>query len=130
MIIRQAKVKDVHSLHHLILSATKRGKVLKRSEKDIRKCIRQFWIIEISEKIVACCALEIYNKKLAEMRSLVVDPHYLGQGLGSQLVAQIIQIAKKKKIYELMAITDRENIFKRLGFSEQLQEQKALFLRP
>lgn len=130
ILLRKARKKDIKPIHALILCSTRRGKVLKRSIRDIEKTLKHFWVIEKEGKVVACCAVEIYNRKLAEIRSLVVDANHLKQGLGTLLINTSIAEAKKKKIYELLAITDRENLFKRQGFSEQLHGQKALFLRP
>ncbi len=79
---------------------------------------------------VACAALEIYNKKLAEIRSLVVAPTHQRKGIARMLIKRMVQLAKKKAIYEVLAITDRDDVFDSHGFSQQLQGQKALFLRP
>ncbi len=128
--LRRARLADVPSIHSMVLQATKRGKILKRSVRDIRKNVRHFWVVEESQKVIACCSLEIYNKKLAEVRSLVVEAGNQKRGIASRLLDHCIREARKKKIYEVLAITDRENLFKRLGFSEQLHGQKALFLRP
>ena len=128
--IRRARLSDVRSIHALVLEATQRGKILKRSVADIRKNIRHFWAVEEEGRVIACCSLEIYNKKLAEVRSLVVETRKQRKGLATRLLEHCVREAKRNKIYEVLAITDRENIFRRMGFSEQLHGQKALFLRP
>ena len=130
MEIRKAKKIDIPTIHSLILSATRRGKILKRSIQDITRNLKHFWIVEEDHRVVACCAIEVYSKKLAEIRSLVVDHGHEKKGIATCLIEKGIQEAKRKKIYEVLAITDRENLFKRQGFSEQLHGQKALFLRP
>lgn len=128
--IRQARVRDIPAIHQLVLSGTKQGKILKRSPRDLRKSVRHFWVAESDGKLIACCALEIYNKKLAEIRSLVVAPADQKKGVATRLLEHCLARARKKRIYEVLAITDRENLFRRLGFSEQLHGQKSLFLRP
>ena len=80
--------------------------------------------------VVACCSLEVYNKKLAEVRSLTVSPDRRRKGVASLLIDHCLREARRRKIYEVLAITDRMNLFKRLGFAEQLHGQKALFSRP
>ena len=127
---RKARVGDVQAVYHLVLQGTRRGKILKRSIQDIRKSIRHFWVVEETGDVIACCALEIYNKKLAEVRSLVVNPAREKQGIATRLLECCLSEAKEKKVYEVLAITDRDGIFRRHGFSEQLHGQKALFLRP
>ncbi len=128
--IRPAKVSDIPAIYKLVTDATKRGKILKRSHRDIEKAIHHFWVAEGSEGVVGCCSLEIYNKKLAEVRSLAVALGSQKKGIASGLIEHCLKLAKKKKVYEVLAITDRENLFKRFGFSEQLHGQKSLFVRP
>jgi amino-acid N-acetyltransferase len=125
---RKAAVRDGPSIHSLILAATRRGKILKRTLPDIQKS--PFYVAVQDGKILACCALEIYNRKLSEIRSLAVDPRYEGKGLASRLVQHCLQEAKRKKVYEVLVITDRDSLFRRFGFSEQLHGQRALFYRP
>ncbi len=129
MDIRPAKIRDVRTIYELILDATRRGKILKRSLDDIRHTIHHFWVVEDKGVIVACCAIEIYNKKLGEIRSLVVMHGYEGKGLATKLIKHCLQVAKEKKIYEVLAITDQMGLFKKLHFAEQLHGQKPLFLK-
>lgn len=126
--IRRATDADIERIHGLIMSSE--GRLLKRSRADIRKSIKYFFVAEIEPAVVACCALEIYNKKLAEVRSVVVAPEWQNRGIASEMIKRCVEEAKRKGIYEVLAITDSEGMFRRHGFSEQLQGQKALFLRP
>jgi len=79
--------------------------------------------------VVGCGALEVYNQKLAEVRSLAVASERQRKGVATALIAACVKEAKRRGVYEVLAITDRLNLFKRHGFSEQLHGQKALFLR-
>ena len=129
--VRKAGLGDIPGIYFLIQSATNRGKILKRPKAEIRKSIRHCWVMEKEKKeLVACCALEIYNKKLGEIRSLAVHPKEEKKGLATKLVERCVAQAKKHKVYEVFVITNRENIFRRFGFSEQLHDQTALFVRP
>ena len=129
MNIRLARNKDLRPIYALILEATRRGKILKRSLEDIRRNIHHFWVVEENGQVIACCAIEIYNKKLAEIRSLVVHHGHEKKGIATGLITHCLGVARKRRVYEVLAITDRENLFRRQGFSEQLHGQKALFLR-
>jgi amino-acid N-acetyltransferase len=130
MELRKATSEDVSAIYRLIQKSRKNGKILRRSRADLKKAIPFFWVAEEEGKVVGCCACEIYNKKLAEVRSLAVEAERQRKGIASALVAQCIREAGKRGIYELLVITDRQNLFKKRGFSEQLHGQKALFLRP
>lgn len=128
--IRKARGADVPAIQELIHLGTASGKILKRSPTDLRKNIRFFWIVEEEGRMTACCSLEIYNRKLAEVRSLSVLPGSRGRGVASLLIAHCLKEARRRRVYEVLAITDREKLFKRQGFAEQLHGQKALFSRP
>lgn len=128
--IREATGKDLPFILALINKQSNNGKILRRSRKDVRKVLRSFYVAEDDGEVVGCAAIEIYNKKLAEIRSLVVTPSHQRQGIATALIERLIKVAKKKEVYEVLAITDRSNVFHPHGFSQQLQGQKALFLRP
>lgn len=130
IVIRKARGADVPGILELIQLGTETGKILKRSTSDVRRNIRHFWAAEEQGRLIACCSLEVYNRKLAEVRSLSVLPSKRGKGVASILIAHCLKEARRRRIYEVLAITDREKLFKRQGFAEQLHGQKALFSRP
>ena len=73
-------------------------------------------------------ALEIYSKKLAEIRSLAVLPEFQGRGVGKQLVQACVDRARERNILEVMAVTSSEDFFRACGFDFTLPgEKKALF---
>ncbi len=128
--VRKAKKEDLAQIKSLIDQGAKNSKILPRSRREIAGVLDCFYVGVVSGRVVGCCALEIYNKKMAEIRSLVVDPQFQGQGLGTKLVTACLQKAKRKKIYEVLAITDQESLFGRLGFAKQLANQWPMFIRP
>lgn len=80
--------------------------------------------------IVGFATLEIYSHKLGEVRSLAVSDSHRGLGVASQLVAACVELAREKGVYEVMAITAADELFRRLGFDDALPDQKrALFLQ-
>ena len=81
-------------------------------------------------KVVGCVSLDIYSKKLSEIRSLVVASPWENREIASQLVKRCLREARKHGVYEVLAITGREQLFRRHGFCEELHGQKSLFLRP
>lgn len=87
----------------------------------------KFFVAEINKKIVGCCALDIYSKRIAEIRSLAVLPDCQGKGIGTRLIELCLNRAKKKKIVEIMAITGKEKLFKKFDFNTFNNEKMALF---
>jgi len=77
-------------------------------------------------KIVGCCAFVVYSKRLAEIRSLSVEKDFQGRGIASMLIETCLKLAKKKKIYEVLAITAADGLFQRYGFATFNKEKFAL----
>lgn len=128
--IRKADINDLPQIKRLIDDAATKGKVLERSVQELTEVISSFFVYESENTIRGCCSLEIYNRKLAEIRSLVVHDDFRNQGIGKQLVDACIQEAKDKKIYEVLSITDKVDFFEKRGFRSCLNGQYPLFLRP
>lgn len=86
----------------------------------------EFYVALEGDMIIACCALEIYSQRLAEIRSLAVAPEYQGRGIGKQLVAACLNEAKEKNIYEVLTITGSSALFEKQGFATFNNEKYAL----
>lgn len=127
--VRKAKIEDVKSILNLIKFGTKQAKVLSRSREEIETNIKNFFIDVENKEIVGCISLEIYSPKLGEIRSLVVKQKFQQRGIGSKLVKYCVQQGKKKGVMEILAITDKDQFFGKLGFRKTLENQWPMFLR-
>ena len=131
VLTRQARKADVDAIFELIASFAARKMLLSRTKEDIASRIKTFRVVEANGKVVGCAALEIYSKKLAEMRSLAVSDAHQGLGVGSALVKKIVEDAGKAGVLELMVVTSKDEFFCKHGFSFTLpSERKALFIDP
>lgn len=128
--VREAKKEDDLSIYKLVNTAAKSHRILPRSQKELEEVIDSFFVYETDGKIIGCCALEIYNKKIGEIRSLVVDDRYRKQGVGRLLLKACVDKAKKAKLREVLSITDKVNFFKQCGFDTCLNDQYAMFIKP
>lgn len=128
--VRHAEIGDAHALSDFILPFVDVGKLLPRTVDELMSLIPHCFLAECEGRIIACAALEIYSPKLAEIRSLAVDPAYQRTGIGKRLVKTCVDLAHSKNILEVMAITSSEDFFKSCGFDFTLPgEKKALFVR-
>lgn len=126
--IRKANKEDIMAIYALLQEGVSSGKVLQRSIKELKQVIKYFYICEIENKVVGCCSLEIYSQKLAEIRSLVVSTKCRNRGIGSALIKRCLDEAKKKDVYQVLSVTDKCDLFERLGFRTEVNEKHALFL--
>lgn len=130
VVVRPARGADVRPLAELIAPFVEQKKLLPRTIDELALLLPNYFVAEDAGNIVGCAALEIYSSKLAELRSLVVDPAYQGLGVGKRLVEACVDRAREEQILEVMAITSSEDFFRTCGFDFTLPgEKKALFLQ-
>lgn len=89
--------------------------------------VDRFFVAEAEDRVVACCALDVYSKRLAEIRSLAVDPEYSRYGLGRRLVEACQERARELGVRQLLAVSSAVDFFEKAGFSTFRQERTALF---
>jgi amino-acid N-acetyltransferase len=129
--IRSARPEDVPKILALITPFVSGGKLLQRTFEEIRDLVPTGFVAERGQTVVGFAALEVYSKKLAEIRSLAVSPDQQKQGLGSQLVKACVDLAVSRNILEVMVVTSSEAFFRDCGFDFTLPgEKKALFIQP
>jgi amino-acid N-acetyltransferase len=128
--IRKATQADLATIEKLITRFVEDGNLLPRTFRELEDLLDTFFVAEINHQIVGCAALDIYNKKLAEIRSLAVASEAQGHGIGKLLVQACIELANERDIYEVMAISSTDAFFKACGFDFTLpNERKAFFLQ-
>jgi N-acetylglutamate synthase-like GNAT family acetyltransferase len=86
-----------------------------------------FFVAVAGGQVIGCCALQIYSKRIAEVRSLAVHPDYQDRGVASALVERARQRARERGVKEIFAVTSQIGFFQRLGFSTFRQEKTAMF---
>ena len=114
--IRKAKYNDAASIQNLICIFSETGKVLFRSLDEIRANISSFWVYEKNDQLIGVCSLKKDWGRLAELRSLGVDPRYSGQGIGTKMVEASLKEALSTDCDTLFVLTYAVSMFKRLGF--------------
>ncbi|MDE2949791.1 MAG: GNAT family N-acetyltransferase [Chloroflexota bacterium] len=128
--IRKAVTEDLVELSDFIVPFVQSGELLPRTFDELEDLLETSFIARLDGGIVGCAALEIYNKKLCEIRSLAVDPAAQGLGIGKKLVEACVALAEREGIYEIMAISVAEDFFRSCGFDFTLPNlKKAFFLQ-
>lgn len=128
--IRSADAGDGPRVLELIEPFVAQGKLLPRTLDEIEELLVNGFVAELDDRIVGFVALEVYSKKLAEIRSLCVADGLQRHGIGKLLVAACVRRARERSILEVMAITSAEEFFRACGFDFTLPgEKKAFFLQ-
>lgn len=115
-VVRPAAIGDVPTIHNLLEIYAAKGNLLPRTLSEIYRHLRDFFVVDIDGKAVACAALEIFTDDLGEVRSLVVDEAHERQGLGKRLVERVAEEARTIGLKRLMALTYVPPFFHKLGF--------------
>lgn len=115
--IRQAQLDDVPQMLPVLDEYARQAEILPRTEDDVYRTIREWAVAETPNgQVVGMGALSILWRDLAEVRSLVIDPHYQGQRVGQRVVEQLIDQAKTLRIPMIFALTRKPGFFLKLGF--------------
>ncbi len=117
MIIRSARPDDAAAIHALIDTNRERGHLLPRTLPDIAARIHRFFVAEHEGAIAGCGELARLSADVAEVRSLVVDEPWRGNGVASKLVSALHRRARVDGHQRLCAFAHDPVPFMRLGFS-------------
>jgi len=129
--VRSAAANDIPAIAALIKPFVEEGSLLERTYDEFEELLPNFFVaVDQDGVLVGCAALEIYSRKLAEIRSLAVSPEAQGQGVGRKLVDACVERAHEQNILEIMAITASDAFFQSCGFDYTLPSLKrAVFLQ-
>jgi len=115
----KANLTDIPEMQALVVSEIKEGVILNRSEDEVATNIRSYVLAKEEGKLVGYTALHIHSRRLAEIRSLIVDEAYRGQKIGQRLVKFAVEEAKSLHVEEdVLVLTYQPMFFEKLGFSE------------
>jgi len=74
-----------------------------------------------NNKIIGACICELYGEGLLRIDNLIVRKEYRRQGVGLKLVSNVVDYAKKNKIYNMQCISlsinkESKKFLKKAGF--------------
>ncbi|MDM3871926.1 argininosuccinate lyase [Porticoccus sp. W117] len=116
MSVRRARMSDVEKIHQLVDYWANEGEILPRTQENIIHDVQNFVVAEIGGEVVGCASLYIYQKGLAEIRSVVVDKEFHRQGQGKALVQYLLEFANQMELKTVIVLTYIPDYFSALGF--------------
>jgi amino-acid N-acetyltransferase len=115
----KATLSDIPQMQALVAKEVKEGTILNRSEDEVATNIRSYVLAKEGEKVVGYTALHIHSRRLAEIRSLIVDEAYRGEHIGQRMVEYTLDEAKALGVEEdVLVLTYLPAFFEKLGFRE------------
>lgn len=107
MQIRPAHERDIADIITLIRPLEARGVLVRRSKRYLEQHIREFSLLEHDQQIYGCVALKTFadSPDCAELACLVVSDGERDLGYGDDLLAYVINEAKKQNKKRLFALS-------------------------
>lgn len=110
IVLRRARGRDLPPILDLLADAD-------LPAEGVARALSTFRVAEADERIVGVAGLEVYAAD-GVLRSVAVDPHLRGQGLGARLVGAILEDARAAGLRHLYLLTTTADAwFPRHGFS-------------
>ncbi|CAN5220082.1 amino-acid N-acetyltransferase [soil metagenome] len=115
--VRRARTSDVPAIKSLV--DTYAGKILlEKNLVTLYESVQEFWVAERDDEILGCGALHVLWSDLGEVRTVAVDPKVKGHGVGHQVVARLLDVARDLQLQRLFVLTFETDFFSRHGFTE------------
>jgi len=93
--------------------------LIEQSELSTHGVVESFGhylVVRDDERLIGLCGLEVHDSA-ALLRSVAVDAHYRGAGVGQALVAAALDLARKMDLCALYLLTTTAGaFFERCGF--------------
>jgi N-acetylglutamate synthase-like GNAT family acetyltransferase len=93
--------------------------MLRRTPEMIALAIDDFVVAVNAEgAIVGCGSLKEYSPSVAEVAAIAVSREVHGQGVGRLIVGAVEQLALKRDIYDVFALTLQPRFFSACGYAQ------------
>jgi len=122
MLIRDARLDDVPTIHQLISSYAERDRMLFRTMVNLYESLRDFKVCEEDGGVVGCCSLQVIWADLAEVKSMAVQRDHQGRGIGAALLGAVIDEARQLNLPRIFTLTLEKPFFEKQGFAQVSKE--------
>ncbi|NRQ36089.1 amino-acid N-acetyltransferase [Nonomuraea sp. NN258] len=117
VMVRRARTPDVRTIKRLVDTYGGAGpKLLEKATVTLYEDVQEFWVAVRDGQVVGCGALHVLWEDLAEIRTVAVDPDFLGLGIGHRIVTALIRQAKDLGLRRVFCLTFEVDFFARHGF--------------
>jgi N-acetylglutamate synthase-like GNAT family acetyltransferase len=115
--VRRARPVDAPAISELNNTFANDGQMLKRTPEMIALAIDDYVVVEGADgKLLACGALKEYSPSVAEIAAIAVSREAHGKGLGRAVVRAVEELACKRGIHDVFALTLQPEFFAAIGY--------------
>lgn len=116
--LRPARTTDVRAIRQLVDAYSSDGRLLSKATVTLFEDVQEFLVAEAGGEVVGCGALHVMWEDLAEVRTLAVDPGLARRGIGSALLAALMDRARDVGVKRVFCLTFMVRFFSAHGFAE------------
>ena len=117
LMVRRARPQDAAAISHLNNTFANEGRMLKRTPEMISLAIDDYLVVQNSAgELLACGALKEYSPSVAEVAAIAVSREAHGKGLGKAIVRAVEELARKRGIHDVFALTLQPDFFAAIGY--------------
>ena len=117
LMVRRARPQDAAAISQLNNTFANEGRMLKRSPEVIALAIDDYVVVQNSSgELLACGALKEYSPSVAEVAAIAVSREAHGKGLGKAIVRAVEDLARKRGIFDVFALTLQPEFFAAIGY--------------
>jgi len=115
--LRRARAQDAAAISRLNNTFASEGQMLTRTPEMISLAIDDYVVVQnTAGELLACGALKEYSLSVAEVAAIAVSKDAHGKGLGRAIVSAVEDLARKRGIYDVFALTLQPEFFAAIGY--------------
>ncbi|HEY5440717.1 MAG TPA: GNAT family N-acetyltransferase [Gemmatimonadaceae bacterium] len=113
----RARAQDAAAISRLNNTFASEGQMLTRTPEMISLAIDDYVVVQnTAGELLACGALKEYSLSVAEVAAIAVSKDAHGKGLGRAIVSAVEDLARKRGIYDVFALTLQPEFFAAIGY--------------
>ena len=115
--VRRARPWEADAISQLNNTFANEALMLRRTPEMIAMAIDDYVVaVDARGNILACGALKEYSPSVAEVAAIAVAKEAHGRGLGRAIVRAVEELAVKRGIYDVFALTLQPQFFEAIGY--------------
>ena len=114
--VRRARTPDVRAIRDLVAPLAAQRVLVAKEVVAYYESVPELWVAESDGIIVGVGALHVMWEDLAEVRTLAVRHDWLGRGVGSALLKELLEEGRRIGISRVFCLTFETEFFGRHGF--------------
>jgi amino-acid N-acetyltransferase len=110
----------VPGIRRLVDTYSMDRRLLSKATVTLYEDVQEFWVASPGPDgpVVGCGALHVMWEDLGEIRTLAVDPQWLGRKIGARMVGELLEQARRLGLRRVFVLTFEPEFFARFGFAE------------